>query len=76
MSAPDLWNAIDDGVALVDGDGVVCNVNRPFAAIFGTSTDKLIGVPVENLVHDSTRRRHIGDRNRFTEAPIRRAMAG
>lgn len=76
VSTHDLWNAIDNGAALVDGDGVLCNVNKAFAEIFRMTAGELIGEPVEALIHDVHRHRHRSHRDRFDRAPSLRPMIG
>lgn len=40
-----LFDGLDDGLALLDGEGLVLTVNQAMAALFGTTTDELMYEP-------------------------------
>ena len=50
-----LLDALDDGVALADGDGVVVLANRRLAEMFGYQQAKLLGHRVNSLIQDRLR---------------------
>jgi anti-sigma B factor antagonist len=51
-----LLDALDDGVALVNGDGVVVLANRRLAEMFGYQQAKLLGHRVDSLIPDGLRK--------------------
>jgi PAS domain-containing protein len=52
----ELLDALDDGVALANGDGVVVLANRRLAEMFGYQQAKLLGQRVDSLIPDGLRK--------------------
>jgi PAS domain S-box-containing protein len=69
-----LFEGAPYGVIAVNSDGLITMVNSQAARIFGYSAGELIGQSVEILVPERFRRRHIGLRERFADAPQVRLM--
>ncbi len=72
-----LWNVIDaltDGVALADGDGMLVLVNRRLAEMFGYGNTELAGQPVESLIPASLRAAHRSHRAGYAREPRARPM--
>lgn len=70
----ELLNAIPDGVLVVDGEGRVLIANRQLEKLFGFDSGDLDGQPVEMLIPEDTRRRHVNHREGFHSAPRVRPM--
>jgi anti-anti-sigma factor len=73
-----LWqliDALDDGVALADGHGVIVLANRRLAAMFGYPPGELAGRPVEALVPAGLREAHRRERAAYALKPVARPMA-
>jgi anti-anti-sigma factor len=72
-----LWGLVDaltDGVALVDGDGLLALANRRLAEMSGYEQAELIGLPVEALIPADLRPAHRGHRADYARAPEARPM--
>jgi len=67
-------DALADGVALTDDDGVLLLVNRRLAEMFGYLPDELVGQPVEALIPADLRSAHVRHRSAYSKAPGTRLM--
>lgn len=67
--------AVPDAVVLVDAAGRIVKVNRQACALFGYGEADLLGRPVEVLLPESLRDRHVEHRDRYTRDPLSRPMA-
>jgi diguanylate cyclase (GGDEF)-like protein/PAS domain S-box-containing protein len=68
------WNSISielipDAVITADREGVIRQVNRPLIAMFGYQSDELVGQPIEILLPERARKRHIEHRRFFQLNP-------
>ncbi len=66
------WGILDaapDGFVMVDGTGTIALVNRQTEAIFGYDRAALIGRPVEHLLPEEARQRHLSHRARYATDP-------
>ncbi len=72
-----LWqvvNALTDGVALADDDGVLALVNRRLEDMFGYEPAELADRPVESLIPADLRAAHRSYRAGYAQAPKARPM--
>lgn len=69
-----LFESSPDAVLLIEADGRIALVNRQTEAILGYGRDELQGQPVEVLVPERLRGRHVDLRQRFTANPSLRPM--
>ncbi len=72
-----LWQVVDaltDGVALADDDGMLALVNRRLEDMFGYQPAELLGRPVESLIPADLRAAHRSDRAGYAQAPKARPM--
>jgi anti-anti-sigma factor len=72
-----LWQLVDalsDGVALTDDDGLLALVNRRLEEMFGYEHAELIGHPVESLIPADLRAAHRNHRAAYVQAPRTRPM--
>ncbi len=72
-----LWglaDALADGIALADAEGVLELVNRRLADMFGYGYADLIGQPVESLIPADLRAAHRSHRAGYAQAPVVRRM--
>ena len=60
-----LIDAVPDGLLIVDSDGLIRVVNSTTELMFGYPRSALLGAPVEMLVPEPSRHRHIGLRNQY-----------
>ena len=67
-------DAAPNAMIMVDSTGVISFANAPAATVFGYSLTELIGRPVETLIPERFRDRHVGYRKDFHSAPSSRAM--
>ena len=69
-----LVDALQDGVALADGHGIIALANTRLEAMFGYQHGELIGHPVELLVPADLQAAHCGHRASYASAPTARPM--
>jgi two-component system, sensor histidine kinase len=67
-------DAAPDAMMIVDGSGVVQFANRQVSTLFGYDHEEVIGKPVERLLPERYRSRHIGHRDRYVGAAHLRPM--
>lgn len=67
-------DALADGVALTDDDGVLVLVNRRMEEMFGYLAGELVGQPVEVLIPADLRSAHIRHRSAYSRAPRSRLL--
>ena len=58
LTSTPLWNALSDGLAVVDGEGRMLAVNEALAALAGRDADDLCGQSVSILVPPDRRKVH------------------
>jgi PAS domain S-box-containing protein len=63
-----------DAVVVVDGDGNIVFVNGQVQNMFGYRREQIVGRPIETLVPERYRGRHIIDRNAYMASPRMRPM--
>jgi PAS domain S-box-containing protein len=69
-----LPEAVPDALVVVDGGGRIVLVNSQTEQLFGYRRDELLGRPVELLVPERFRERHVADRATYVAAPHVRPM--
>jgi PAS domain S-box-containing protein len=69
-----LLEAAPDAILLVDGAGRITLVNAQTEVLFGYRRDELVGQPVEQLLPERVRDRHIAQRRRYQSDPKTRPM--
>src|SRR5439155_20650312 len=67
-------DAAPNAMIMVDSAGVISFANAPAATVFRYSLSELIGQPIETLIPERFRDRHVGYRKGFLSQPSRRAM--
>ena len=67
--------ASPDAVIVVNSDGVITQANHHVSDVLGYSPEELTGKPVEELLVDDDREKHIELRQEYMMAPERRPMA-
>lgn len=69
-----LLEAAPDAIVIADGEGSIVLVNAQTERLFGYPREALIGQPIECLVPERFRERHVGHRLGFIAAPRVRSM--
>ncbi len=69
-----LLDAAPDAMLCVNRDGEIVFANSQASAVFGFAHDELLGQPLEVLLPESVRVRHVAHRERFFQTPQRRPM--
>jgi PAS domain S-box-containing protein len=69
-----LLESAPDGVVIVDEAGLIQIVNRQTEVLFGYPREELLGQPVEVLMPERFRRRHLGHRAGYQRDPHTRPM--
>jgi two-component system, sensor histidine kinase len=67
-------DAAPDAMIIVDGSGVILFANRRVAALFGYPHDEVIGQPVESLMPERFRDRHVAHRQDYIQSVRIRPM--
>jgi PAS domain S-box-containing protein len=70
----DIFTAAPDGIVVVDDAGCIVSVNQLAGDLFGYAPSQLVGMPIETLLPERYRDRHVENRKAFTEHPARRPM--
>jgi PAS domain S-box-containing protein len=70
-----ILDAIPDGVLTVNRAGQLVFLNAQLSELFGYKPGELLGQPVEILVPERFRARHVQQREEFVNRPRRRSMA-
>ncbi len=63
-----------DAIVITDAAGSIVFANRQVAALFGYSSDEIIGWAVERLLPERFRARHLTHRQAYADNPRRRPM--
>ena len=71
-----LLQAAPDGIIVCDSRGVITIASDQCQTLFGYALTDLVGQPIELLVPDAVRAKHVGLRERYQEQPRRRPMGG
>jgi PAS domain S-box-containing protein len=71
---PGLLGAAQDAIVAVDAEGLIHLVNHQAEALFGYTSDELIGQPLETLIPHRSRMVHVGHRAEYFSNPTPRAM--
>ena len=69
-----LLESAPDGILIVDSDGAIMLVNAEAEKLFGYTEDELIDKPVEILIPQRFRERHVEHRAAYAAAPRTRPM--
>ncbi|MCO6442163.1 MAG: PAS domain S-box protein [Nitrococcus mobilis] len=69
-----LLESAPDAIMIVDAAGVITLANGQAEQLFGYSRAELINMPVERLMPQRYRARHVKQRNRYQEQPETRPM--
>jgi protein-histidine pros-kinase len=69
-----LLESAPDAMVIVDRKGIIALVNSQTEQLFGYSREELLGQPVEVLIPDRYRERHVGHRSDFNVDPRVRPM--
>lgn len=69
-----LFTAAAEGLVVVDPTGAILMHNPRFAVMFGYSDKGLLGQPIEVLIPQQLRARHIEHRDAYHAKPVRRSM--
>jgi PAS domain S-box-containing protein len=69
-----LLDAAPDAMVIADRSGRIVFANRQAQALFGYAVDELVGQPIEALIPEGYRARHVEHRNQYVGTPRTRAM--
>ena len=70
----ELLNAAPDAMIVTDPSGRMIIVNAEAEKMFGYSRERMLGAPIEMLMPERYRLRHVQHRSAYTEAPKLHAM--
>ncbi|MBI2077742.1 MAG: MASE1 domain-containing protein [Euryarchaeota archaeon] len=63
-----------DAFVIVDAKGIMVEVNRQAETLFGYTPEEMVGRPIELLIPDSVKDRHVGYRESYVKDPQPRPM--
>lgn len=69
-----ILEAAPDAVLDVDGEGKIVLANPEAERLFQRSHDEMLGLPIEALIPERFRGRHVSDRDHYIRHPVRRPM--
>jgi PAS domain S-box-containing protein len=69
-----IFEAASDAILIVDQRGTIISANRKSAEMFGYPHEGLLGQPLEMLLPERLRSRHIGHRSSYFQNPHARPM--
>jgi PAS domain S-box-containing protein len=69
-----LLEAAPDAMVVVDASGAITEISAQVETVFGYARNELIGRPVDLLVPETFRERHLAHRREFSDDPRTRAM--
>jgi PAS domain S-box-containing protein len=72
----ELFELLPDAILVVDGRGTIRYANRQAGRLFGQERTTLVSAPVEALLPDHLRERHIGHRTKYTSSEPRMRPMG
>jgi PAS domain S-box-containing protein len=70
----ELLESAPDGIVIADSEGRIALLNTQAGKMFGYSPDELLGQPVEVLMPERFRTRHVTHRTHFQSRPATRPM--
>ncbi len=70
-----IFDLMPDAIAAVSNKGVIAHVNSQLSAMFGYAKEELIGSPIEILLPERVRARHVHHRVDYHAEPQVRAMS-
>ncbi|MBP1148953.1 MULTISPECIES: PAS domain S-box protein [Methylocaldum] len=70
-----LFEALPDAIAVVDSQGRIRQINAELERLFGYDREDLLGRPIESLIPERYRARHIDHRQHYRAAPYRLKMS-
>lgn len=71
-----VWNTLPSILVVIDdpNDGIISEISEPAARMFGYTREELRGLPVETLVPNALRTKHVEYRTKYEIGPVHRAM--
>jgi len=72
----ELVELLPDAIVVVSRDGRIVRVNAPVETLFGYSRAELLGQPIEALIPERYRERHVEQRAAYASNPYVRPMRG
>lgn len=69
-----LFESAPDAIVVVDEKGEMFRINAQTESMFGYDRDELIGSPLEILIPERYRQKHVGLRNSYFSEPTTRSM--
>jgi PAS domain S-box-containing protein len=70
----EVLDAVPDGIVIVGADGRIASANRQALWLSGYNLEELLGMPVEDLVPEGLRSRHLDHRRAYQGHPAVRPM--
>jgi PAS domain S-box-containing protein len=64
----ELFELLPDAILVVDGRGIIRYANRQAGRLFGQEPTTLVSAPIEALLPEHLRERHIGHRTKYTSS--------
>lgn len=69
-----LLESAPDPMVIVNAEGAIVAVNEQTEKLFGYSRPELLGKPVETLMPEGLRKKHVSNRTQYSHSPVIRPM--
>ncbi len=69
-----IFNHVNEGILIANSNGEIVVVNPKLETLFGYEGKELQGKKVEELIPNRFHERHVGHREKYTKAPVKRSM--
>lgn len=69
-----IFNHVNEGILIANSNGEIIVVNPKLETLFGYDGKELQGKKVEQLIPQRFQKKHVGYREKYTEAPVKRSM--
>lgn len=69
-----LLESAADGIIIVDGEGEIILVNAQAEKLFAYAENELLGKPIETLIPERFRKKHLIQRSTYSKNPVTRPM--
>ena len=74
VSLPEAYDQVNDAMFVLNGEGRIIYCNRAATILFGYANQEMLNNPVEMLVPDDVKTKHVEFRKGFVDNPMPRQM--
>lgn len=74
LTSESLFQLSPDAILVTDSDGLIRAANSRSAELFGYTQEEFLGKPIEGLIPERFRTRHLSERENYSAHPSTRSM--